>query len=110
MCSKNTSTKYQESSDEESNKSDKSTSKSTDDDNICCCAEFDLLLEQSFFCLFGFKKKSARHLKNHSRITQSFNADNCWNLYFYFKPNKMPEYDDLIKSSLSTEVKSLKII
>ncbi|CAF0778497.1 unnamed protein product [Brachionus calyciflorus] len=108
ICSmKKVSSADKDQTDEDSNKSAKSATKSTDSDNICCCQEYDEILEQLFFCLFGFKKKSARHLKNHSRITQSYDANNCWNLYFSYKPNKFPEYDDLQKYSLTTEIYDL---
>ncbi|RNA38515.1 calcineurin-binding cabin-1 isoform X1 [Brachionus plicatilis] len=99
---------YKREIDEETNKSDKTSTKGSDDDkNICLCSDFDELLEQFFYCLFGFRKKSAKHLKNHSRITKSFDVNNCWNLYYFYQPNKFPEYDDLPKFSLTSEINDL---
>ena len=91
--------------DEETTKSDKTSTKSSDDEkNICFCLHSDELLEQMFYCLFGFRKKSAKNLKNHSRIVQKLDSNNCWNLYFFYQPNKIIEYDDLAKFSITSEV------
>lgn len=74
--------------------------------NSCICHECDEILEQCFYCLFGFKKKSAaaRYLKTHSVIKLAYNLENSIRMYDYFKPARLPEYDDQIKSSISSEV------
>jgi hypothetical protein len=92
----------------EKSKSSKSKSKSqsvpaSNSSHCDTCDECVEVLEQTFFCLFGYKKKTVRYLKNHSVINIKFTLDNCISLYEFYKP-KLPEYDDLQKSSISVEV------
>lgn len=68
------------------------------------CEEFNDLLEQSFCCLYGFKKKAARYLKNHSVKNIEYNLEDSIYLYDYFKPAKLPEYDSLKYFSIPSEV------
>ncbi len=62
------------------------------------------LLEQSFLCCFGYKTKGNKHLKNHSVINIKYTLDNCKHLYNYYRPEKLPEYDDLPFKSITSEV------
>lgn len=69
------------------------------------CDECNDLLEQAFSCLFGYRKpRSARYLQNHASPKIAYNLENCINLYNYFKPAELPEYDSLSKFSISSEV------
>lgn len=77
---------------------------STSSQKSCICSEFDDLLEQSFYCLFGFKKKTARYLKNHSVVKQDYTLEGALLIYSYFTPTRLPEYDDEKKFSITSEV------
>ena len=69
------------------------------------CDECNDLLEQSFSCLFGYRKpRSARYLQSHTCSKIAYTLDNCINLYNYFKPSELPEYDSLSKFSIPSEV------
>lgn len=67
------------------------------------CGEMDKLLDQSFFCLYGYKKRTLRYLENHVVTRLPYTLESCVSLYNYYKPSKLPEYDDLIKMSIPTE-------
>ena len=70
------------------------------------CDECNDILEQAFSCLFGYRKpRSARYLQSHVCAKIAYNLENCINLYNYFKPAELPEYDSLSKFSISTEVR-----
>ena len=64
------------------------------------CTDF---LEQSFACLFGYKKPRQKYIENHSVITIEYTLENCVHLYECFKP-ELPEYDDIQKFSVPAEV------
>jgi hypothetical protein len=67
------------------------------------CEDCKDLLEQTFFCLLGYKKKTTKNVISHSVIHVQRNLDNCVGLYNFYKP-RLPEYDDTKPSSISAEV------
>ncbi len=74
--------------------------------NKCAtCSEMDKLLDQAFYCLFGYKKRTLRFLENHTCGKLAYTLENSVNVYNYYKPGKLPEYDDLPKMSIPTEVR-----
>ena len=69
------------------------------------CDDCDDLLEQFFNCLLGYKTKtSARYLITHSVNSQALTLENAVNFYKHYKLPKLPEYDDLAKKSIPSEV------
>ena len=91
---------------ETANQPDKKQSKQKNASSQKCstCDDCNILLEQSFSCLFGYKKKGIKHLENHSVINIKFTLENCINLYNYFMLEEDPEYDHKPSKSISTEV------
>jgi hypothetical protein len=69
------------------------------------CEECKDMLEQSFYCLLGYKKKTTKVVVSHSVIHVPRNLQNCVPLYNFFKP-RLPEYDDTKPSSITAEVKA----
>ena len=69
-----------------------------------CDEQTTELLEQTFFCCFGYRIKGVKYLKNHSVINVKYTLDNCASLYEYYKPD-LPEYDDLPFKSIPAEVR-----
>ena len=74
------------------------------------CGDCELLLEQSFMCLFGYKKQRRNYLDVHTVINIPYTLENCVHLYEFYKPSYIPEYDDLAKYSMPAEVNFFKII
>ena len=79
-----------------------STSKCSD------CDDCNHLLNQAFHCLFGYKTKTnAKYLETHSSTSSAsritYTLANSVNMYNHFKPDKLPEYDDLVKFSIPIE-------
>ena len=68
------------------------------------------LLEQSFLCCFGYKTKGNKYLRNHSVINIKYTLENCKHLYNYYRPEKLPEYDDLPFKSITAEVTLIFIL
>lgn len=91
---------------QQTNHSSTMTTTSSSSHKSCICSEFDDLLEQSFYCSFGFRKKSAKYLKTHSVLKQPYDLHSAQLIYAHFKPARLPEYDDRVSSSISAEVGS----
>ncbi len=94
----------------ESSNDSKEKKKQTSAQHCSSCDDANVLLEQSFSCLFGFKNTRTNYLENHSVINIPYTLENCVHLYNYFKPYDMPEYDDMVKSSISQEVNYFLLI
>ena len=75
-------------------------------DKCSACEDCSDLLELSFGCLFGYRKRSTRYAKSqvHTAKHVAITLENARHLYTFFKPHKLPEYDDLQKLSISVEV------
>jgi len=103
--SENDSSNQQPASNEDSDK-DKKQSKNKNSSSQKCsvCDDSNNLLEQSFNCLFGYKKPRSKYLESHSVINIKYTLENCINLYNYFMPEEVPEYDHKISRSITVEV------
>lgn len=72
------------------------------------CDECSYILEQSFFCFFGYKKPRNKYVETHICDHIPYSLENCVHLYNYFKPDELPEYDDLPqKKSIPPEVSNI---
>jgi len=72
------------------------------------CDECEILLEQTFYCLFGYRKakrSSSSYLDNHSVVRVGYTLENCRLMYEFFRPEKIPEFDDLAKFSITNDFK-----
>lgn len=67
-------------------------------------------LEQCFYCLFSYKKLRVKYLSNHSTNRVEFSLENSFNLYNFFKPSKLPEYDSVKQLSISSEFNDFLLI
>jgi hypothetical protein len=88
------------------NQTDKKLSKNKNTSSQKCsvCDDCNNLLEQSFNCLFGYKKPRSKYLENHSVINIKYTLENCVNLYKYFMLDECPEYDHKLSRSITVEV------
>jgi hypothetical protein len=75
--------------------------------NKCICNEIDKILDQCFFCLYGYKKRTLRYLENHVVSKIQSTLETSVDLYNFYKPTKLPEYDDLPKYSVPAEFNDL---
>ena len=68
-------------------------------------------LEQLFNCLFGYSKKyRVKFLVTHKVEKIDLTLENSLNVYRYFKPNELPEYDSKKDKKIGSEVQfDLKI-
>jgi hypothetical protein len=71
------------------------------------CNDSSDQLEQLFNCLFGYSKKyRVKYLATHKVEKIDFTLENSLNVYRYFKPNELPEYDSKKDKKIGTEVKT----
>lgn len=68
------------------------------------CINANDQLEQLFSCLFGYKKSRVKYLSTHKVEKIDFTLENSLNVYRYFKPEKLPEYDSLKKIGIEVPV------
>ncbi len=79
---------------------------SSNSDTCNSCDESGVLLEQIFNCLFGYKKpkrSGSGYLENHSVVRVPYTLDNCRLMYEFFRPDGIPEFDDMVKFSITSE-------
>jgi hypothetical protein len=96
--------------------SESPTNESTDNENLSSnkntthcsnCNDSSDQLEQLFNCLFGYSKKyRVKYLATHKVEKIDFTLENSLNVYRYFKPNELPEYDSKKDKKIGTEVKT----
>ena len=110
--SENDSSNQQPASNEDSDKDKKGQSKNKNTSSQKCsiCDDSNNLLEQSFNCLFGYKKPRSKYLESHSVLNIKYTLENCINLYNYFMPEEIPEYDHKLSRSISVEVISFCLL
>lgn len=73
-------------------------------ENSCdTCDDCNDLLEQSFACLFGYRKPRQKYLENHTVVNIEYTLENCVRVYEHFKLDELPEYDDVQKWSVTPE-------
>ena len=107
LAENNNKEKISKSSTKTKSKKPNSNSQSSGKKSVYCnlCDELcNELIEQTFFCCFGYRTKGVKYLKNHSVINVKYSLENSTHLFEYFKP-ELPEYDDLPFKSISAEVK-----
>lgn len=72
--------------------------------------KIDIHLEQAFFCLYQHpckKNKVSRHLADHNVNPLPLTWDRAQQLYEYFCPEALPEFDSYKSISISTDLEQL---
>ncbi|XP_053384100.1 calcineurin-binding protein cabin-1-like isoform X2 [Mercenaria mercenaria] len=71
--------------------------------------EYQQAFEQCVYCLFGHpnKKGKAKHLQDHSASNISLQWEHAVDVFEYFKPKSLPEFDGYRSETISTEVEFL---
>jgi calcineurin-binding protein cabin-1 len=60
-------------------------------------------LEQCFYCVFNYKKSRVKYLSNHSTNKIEYSLENSIDLYKFFKPSELPQYDSIKQLSIPSE-------
>ena len=69
--------------------------------------EYQQAFEQCVYCLYGHPRKGkAKHLQDHNASGVTLQWEEAIEVFEYFKPKSMPEFDGYRSETISAEVSS----
>ncbi|KAI0212986.1 Calcineurin-binding protein cabin-1 [Lamellibrachia satsuma] len=79
------------------------------DDASTVGSGLEMTIEQCFYCLYGHpnKRTKTKHLQDHTAKKVELTWERAYQLFEYFKPKTVPEFDSYKTSTVSNELENL---